>query len=125
ELHAQRKPRIGRDRSRDPVASLPADDVKCAAYAFDGLVEHDIVLERIGTDDVVVVRIPGPPDDSARAILGAGNGLELYLNEAVLDVGVVLQQQGVSGSTGLFDHLRIRWCRLVLFDLPFWINLAG
>ena len=55
------------------------------------LVEHDVVLERIGTDRVVVVRISGSPDDSARAILGAGNGLELYLNEAVFDVGVVLQ----------------------------------
>src|SRR5262245_16545456 len=91
ELHAPRKPLIGLDRSRDPVASLPADDVKCTAYAFDGLVEHDIVLERIGTDHVVVVRIPGPPDDSARPILGAGNGLELYLNGAIFDVGVVLQ----------------------------------
>src|SRR5262249_120569 len=106
ELHPESKPLIGRNRNRDPVASLPADDVKCAAHACDGLVEHDIVLKRIGTGHIVVVRISGPPDDSARAILGAGNGLELYLNEAVLDVGVVLQQQGVSGSTGLFDYLR-------------------
>ena len=37
ELHAQRKPLIGRDRNRDPVASLPTDDVKCAAHAFDVL----------------------------------------------------------------------------------------
>src|SRR5215831_15327029 len=103
ELHAKSKPLMGWDRNCDPVASLPADDVKCAAHACDGLVEHDVVLERIGTGHIVVVRISGPPDDSARAILGAGNGLELYLNEAVLDVGVVLQQQGVSGSTGLFD----------------------
>src|SRR5262249_42139537 len=43
ELHAQRKPLIGWDRNRDPVASLPADDVKCAAHAFDGLVEHHVV----------------------------------------------------------------------------------
>src|SRR5262249_11542861 len=125
ELHAQRKPFIGWDRNRDPVAPLPADDVKCAAHAFDGFVEHDIVLERIGTGHVVVVRISGPPDDSARAILGARNGLELYLDEAILDVGVVLQQQGVSGSTGLFDYLRIRRRRLVRFDRPFWITLAG
>src|SRR5499425_2043447 len=90
-LHAQGKPRIGRDRNRDSVASLPADDVKCAAHAFDGLVEHDVVLERIGTGHVIVGRISGPPDDPARAIFGTGNGLELYLNEAVFDVGVVLQ----------------------------------
>src|SRR5215471_9673941 len=125
ELHAEGKPLIGRNRDRDSVASLPADDVKCAAHAFDGLVEHDVVLECIGTDHVVVVRISSPPDNSARAILGAGNGLELYLNEAVFDVGVVLQQQGVSGSTGLFDYLRIRRRRLVLFDRPFWVTLAG
>src|SRR5262252_4376825 len=119
ELHAQGKPRIGWDRNRDSVASLPADDIKCAAHTFDGLVEHDVVLERIGPDYVVVVRISSPPDNSARAILGAGNGLELYLNEAVFDVGVVPQQQGVSGSTGLFDDLRIRRCGLVVFDRPF------
>src|SRR6516162_3650666 len=88
ELHAQGKPLIGWDRNRDSVASLPTDDVKCAAHALDGLVEHDVVLERIGTGHVVVVRISGPPHDSARAILGAGNGLELYLNEAVFDVSV-------------------------------------
>src|SRR5262249_31749365 len=80
--------------------------------------------ERIGTGHIVVVRISSPPDNSARAILGARNGLELYLDEAVLDVGVVLQQQGVSGSTGLFDYLRIRRRRLVRFDRPFWITLA-
>src|SRR5438132_11417150 len=102
ELHAEGKPLIGWNRNRNPVASLPADDVKCAAHAFDVLIKHDVVLERIGTGHIVVVRISGPPDDSARAIFGAGNGLELDLNEAVLDVGVVLQQQGVSGSTGLF-----------------------
>src|SRR5215831_5708638 len=125
ELHAQGKPLIGWDRNRDSVASLPTDDVKCAAHALDGLVEHDVVLERIGTGHVVVVRISGPPHDSARAILGAGNGLELYLNEAVFDVSVVLQQQGVSGPTRLLDYLRIRRCRLVVFDRPFCITLAG
>src|SRR5262249_24999992 len=30
ELHAEGKPLIGWDRNRDPIASLPADDVKCA-----------------------------------------------------------------------------------------------
>src|SRR5262249_27572086 len=86
ELRAQGKPLIGRDRNRDSVASLPADDIKCAAHTFDGLVEHDVVLERIGTDHVVVVRISSLPDDSARAILGAGNGLKLYLNKPIFDV---------------------------------------
>src|SRR5262249_5254685 len=99
-VHAQGKPRIGRDRNRDSVASLPADDIKCAAHTFDSLVEHDVVLERIGPDHVVVVRISSPPDNSARAILGAGNGLEPYLNEPILDVGVILHQQWVSGSSG-------------------------
>src|SRR5262249_3122462 len=94
ELHAEGKPLIGWDRNRDPVASLPADDVNSAAHAFDGLVQPDVVLERIGAGHIVVVGMSGPPDDSGRPILGACNGLELYLNEAVLDVGVVLQQQG-------------------------------
>src|SRR5262249_60153374 len=76
ELYAQRKPLIGWDRNRDPVASLPADDVKCAAHALDGLVEHDVVLERIGTGHVVVVRISGRPADPAPALFGTAEGLE-------------------------------------------------
>ena len=96
EVDAEAKPPVGWDRNVHPVAPLPADNVKWTADAVDGLVEHDVVFERVGADHVIIVRISGPPDEASRAILGTGNGLELYLDEAVLDVGVVLEKQRVS-----------------------------
>src|SRR5215471_117655 len=47
EVDAQAKPSVGRDRNADPVATLAADNIKRAADTVDGLVEHDVVLERI------------------------------------------------------------------------------
>src|SRR5207302_91558 len=60
-----------------------------------------------------------------RAILGTGNGLELYLDESVLDVGVVVEKQRVGSPTRLLDYLQFRRRRLVMFDRPFRIARAG
>src|SRR5882672_7256578 len=98
-------PGVGRHRNSNPVASLPANDVKRTADAVDGFVKNEIVLQRVGPDHVIIVRISCAPDDAACAVLGPGDGLELYLDEAILDVGVVLQQQRVGGSAGLLKHL--------------------
>src|SRR5262249_53454951 len=46
-------------------------------------------------------------------------------DEAVLDVGVVLEKQRIGRATGLFKYLQSRRRRLVLFDCPFRIALAG
>ena len=88
KLHTKTVPHIGWDPNRDPVAALAADDVERAADPVDGLVEHNVVLERVGTDHVIVVGVPGAPDQPARAILGSGNRLELRLDKTVLDIGV-------------------------------------
>jgi hypothetical protein len=92
ELNPQTVPGVGRHRNSNPVASLPANDVKRAAGAVDGFVKNEIVLKGVGPDDVIIVRIFCPPDNAGGAILRPSDGLELYLNEAVLNVGVVLQK---------------------------------
>src|SRR5262249_41171505 len=125
EVDPEAVPAIGWDRDGNSVTSLTPNNVKRTADAVDGLVEHDVVFESVGADHVVIVRICGPPNKAGRAVFGTGNGLELNLDEAVLDVGVVLEKQRVGRATGLFKYLQSRRCRLVLFDCPFRIALAG
>src|SRR5215467_142026 len=100
EFHPKAEPLVGWYGRLDTIAALPADDVEWAAHARNGLVEHDVVLEGVGADHIVVIGIAGAPHDAGRAILGAGNGLEHYLGEAVLNPGVILQEQGISRGTG-------------------------
>src|SRR5712692_9850852 len=118
-------PLVGWDGNVNPVATLAADNVERAARAADGLVEHDVVFERVGAHHVIIVGISGPPDEARRAILGTGNGLEFYLDEAVLDVAVVLEKQRVGSPTRLLDYLQFRRRRLVMFNHPFRIARAG
>ena len=116
---------VGWDRNIDPVAALATDNIKRTAGTVDGLVEHDVVFERVGTDHVIIVGISGSPDEARRAILGTGNGLELCLDEAVPDIGIVLEKQRVSSPTRLLEYLQFRRRRLVMFNRPFWIASAG
>src|SRR5216684_1423400 len=125
EIDAEGKPLVGWDRNVDAVATRPTDNVKRAPDAAHSLVEHDVVLEGVGADHVIIVRISGTPDEAGRTVLGTGNGLELYLDEAILDVGVVLEKERISSPTGLLNYVRSRRRRLVLFNRPFGIASAG
>src|SRR5882757_950925 len=106
EIDTQAMPGVSRHRNLNPVTAFAANNVKRAADAVDGLVQNEIVLKGIGPDDVVIVLIFCPPDNAGGAVLGSVDGLELYLNEAVLDVGVVLQKQWVSSSARLLEHFQ-------------------
>ena len=97
-------PGVGWNRNVHPVAALPTDNVKLTANAVDGLVEDEIVFQRVGPEDVVIVRILRSPDNTGGAVLGSGDGLELCLDEAVLDAGVLLEEQRVGRAAGLLDH---------------------
>jgi hypothetical protein len=99
-------PGVSRHRNLDPVTSFPADNIKRAADAVDGLVQNEIVLKGVGPDDVIIVRISRPPDNAGGAVLGSGDGLELYLDKTVPNVGVVLQKQRVGRPAGLLEYLR-------------------
>jgi hypothetical protein len=119
EVDAQAVPGVGWNLDIGSVPSASPDNVERASHAVDGLVENDVVLEGIGPRHVVVVRILCSPDDAGGAVLRSRDGLELDLDKAVLDAGVVLQQQRKGRPPGLLDHLRFRRCRLVAFDYPF------
>jgi hypothetical protein len=95
-----------------------------SSIAADGLIEHNVVVQRVGADDVVIVGISGPPDEARRAIPRAGNGFELHRDEAVLDAAVVLEQERVGSAAGLPGDLGSRRRLLVLFDRPFRIARA-
>src|SRR3979409_1202086 len=99
-------PAVSSAMNGTPIPALPADNVERTADTVDGLVKDDIVLKRIGAGHIIIVRIPCPPDDAGCAILGPGDGLELRLNETVLDVGIFLQKQRIGSSAGLLDHFR-------------------
>ena len=85
EFDAQRVPLGRSDLLLYAVTALAAHDVQGAALARDRLVKHDIVFQRIGAADVVVVLVLHAPDDPARLVFLAGEGLELHLDEAVFD----------------------------------------
>jgi hypothetical protein len=75
ELDPQRVPLAARDRRIDVLEGL--------ADAARGVVERDVVLERVGASDVVVVAVLPAPDDATGLVFLAGKGLELRLDPAV------------------------------------------
>src|SRR5882724_3428248 len=93
EVGAQMKPLVRWNRNVDAIAASAADNVEGAADALDGLVEDHVVFKRVGTNHVIVIRVPRAPDKAGGAILRPGDGLEHHFNEAVLDTGVVLEEQ--------------------------------
>ena len=86
------------------AASFAPNNVKRTADSVDGFVEYDIALKRVGADNVVIVRVPCPPNESGRSVLGTGNGLEFYLKKAVLNCAIVFQEQRKGSAAGLFEH---------------------
>src|ERR1700694_3321777 len=75
EFDAQGVPLILRDGSIDVFDGVPAAVLR--------VIQGHIVLERVGTRDVVVVAILPATDQSPRGILVSGNGLELHFDRTV------------------------------------------
>src|ERR1043166_3284320 len=125
EVDAQAVPDVGWYRDGHAVAALSTDDIQRAADAVDRLVEHEIVLQRIGASDVIVVGIPCAPDYAGGAILRAGQRLERHLDKAVFDADAVFQQQWEGGPARLPDDFRPRWRGVIAFDRPLRIARAG
>src|SRR5919109_2116186 len=72
KVDAQRMPNTGRHRQIDAVSALAPDDVERAALSVDGLVQDHVVFEGIRSDDIVVLGVLGPPDETAGAIVRSG-----------------------------------------------------
>src|ERR1039458_4282170 len=119
EFHAQRVPLEWGDLFLYAVAALAADDFQDAALAGHRLVEHDVVLQRVGAADVVVVLVHDAPDDAARLVFFAGQGLELHLHRAVFEGGIILDADGIRPLARLFQHVRFAGRGVVLLDAPF------
>ena len=64
------------------------------ARAAPGVIERDVVLERVGTGDVVVVAVVPAPDDAAGLVLAARDRLQLDLDEASAMAVPVLMRTG-------------------------------
>src|SRR6266851_4447508 len=91
EVDTQAVPGVNWNLNGCPITSLPPDNIERTADTVDGLVKNDIVLKRVGPRHIIIVRIFCPPNNAGGTVLGPGDGLELHFNEAVLDVGVILQ----------------------------------
>src|SRR5689334_5964800 len=89
------------------------------------MIDGDIVFQRIGAGDVVIVFVLAAPDNASGLILFAGNGLEFHFDKAVPKAGVVLDANGVRRLAGLFEDIRSAGRGFVLFDSPNGFAFAG
>src|SRR5690348_5850683 len=117
EIDTQSVPLAGGD--------FPVGSFLFRAAAVDGVVNGDVVFERIGARDVVVVGITGSPDQAAGAIFTAGYGFELHFDIAVFQAGVVLDADRISSLAGLFEDVGLAGRGIVLFDGPLRRARAG
>src|SRR5208282_2467795 len=90
EFNAQGMPLSRRDPLLDAVTAFAAHNRQNAALALDGLVKHHIVFQRVGPANIVIVLVLHPPNDAARLVLFARDGLELHLNKTIPEAGVIL-----------------------------------
>src|SRR6202008_1427927 len=88
------------------------------APAVLGVIERDVVLQRVGAGDVVVVPVFPAPDDAARLIFLARKRFELHLDVAVGDRNVTLHAPGKVSASGLLEHVGRARRRGVRFDGP-------
>ena len=65
--------------AREGQAGLVLYKIEVAARPRLHLVEHDVVFERVGTDDVIVVGVPIAPDQSYGLVLRTGDRLCRHL----------------------------------------------
>src|ERR1700730_6078512 len=82
------------------------------------VVDGDVVLERVGTGDVVVIRVLRAPCEAPSLVILARQGLELYFHKTILDVAVVPEADGIGGHTRLFEDVRFTRSRAVLYHHP-------
>src|SRR6266851_6372755 len=117
ELGAQRVPGIARHRRID-IFDRPAT-------AALGVVERDVVLERIGARDIVVVAVLPAPHHAARLVLATGERLELHFDRAVGKRRALLDAPGERTRSGLLEHVGRAGRAGVGFDRPARRTAAG
>src|SRR4051812_17306775 len=116
ELDAQRMPHVARNRCIHVL--------KRVAPPVRRVIERDVVLERVGACDVVVVPVFPAPYDSARLVLPALERLELDLDEAVLDRAAAQHAPWEGSASGLLQHVGGAWRRGILAHAPAGVAFA-
>src|SRR5205807_6438936 len=95
-----------------------------SAPAIENLVEHDVVLESVRTNQVIVVWISIAPHQSRSLIHFAGDRLGPHGEFAILEVRLVENNQGKAAilrvSGRLRKHVRLARRGLDLSTLPTW-----
>src|SRR5262245_8201 len=91
----------------------------------DRVIDRDVVFQRVGTGDVVVVRILGAPDQSAGLIFLSGQGFELHLYEPVFHARVVLQADGIGRLSRLLQHVRLARRSVICDNRPLRLSCPG
>src|SRR5207249_4235428 len=109
-----------------PVGSdLGVDALLFAAFAVYRVINRDVVFQRIGAGDVIVVFVFATPDHAARLVFLAGDGLELHLDKAVFQARVVLETDGIRGFTGLFQDVGFAGSGIISHNFPSGLACAG
>src|SRR5437773_10103222 len=109
-----------------PVRSdLGVDALLFAALAIYGVINRDVVFQRVGAGDVLVFFIFATPDHAAGLIFLAGDGLEFHFDKAVFQARVVLEADRVGSFAGLFQDVGFAGSGIVGHDLPFGLARAG
>src|SRR5688500_3636947 len=97
EFNPQRVPHVPRDRRVD----VPDRD----AAATLRVVQRDVVLERVGAGNVVVVAVLPAPHHAAGLVFLPGEGLEARFDEAVLDRCAAAHGPGKSAGAALPENV--------------------
>ena len=115
------------DSKRMPLvrSNLYPRPLSLGAAPVNRIVDGDVVFQGIGAGDIVIVRIPGTPDQAARLIFLSGNGLEFDFDEAILQVRVFFDSHGICRLTRLLEHVRLARGTVVLFHGPFRLACSG
>src|ERR1700704_2281798 len=72
------------------------------------VVERNIVFQRVGARDVVVVAILPAPDDSCCLVFGAGNRPETHFDTAIGNRRACSDAPGKIAASALFQYVRLR-----------------
>src|SRR3989442_1444069 len=106
-------------------SNLYPGPLSLGAAPVDCIVDGDVVFQRIGACDIVIVRIPGTPDQPASLIFLSRNSFEFDFDESVLQVGIFFDAHGIRRLTRLLKHVRLARRSVIFFHGPFRLARSG
>ena len=89
------------------------------------MVDRNVVFQRIGTSDIVIVRIFRPPDDSAGLVFLARYRFELHFYETILEIRVIFDAHGIGGFARLLQDVGFAGGSVISLDCPLRLSRAS